>query len=1168
MSNQRKLFHPFALALLAMAIGLAFPIPSSAQEEFHSGLRDASSVKEPGPRERVEQVDLHSGNLMVRHTDLQWKGNGGLDLVVTRHYDLQNASAGLQRAYNSSFRWAALGPGWTMMVAPRWVERKYRDTTGWNTPIVTDLTRLCNGTIRHNSVPSTAPALELPDGRKEVLIFVSPGRAVSRGNWQATCSANRITVNSPDGTTYDMGDIGTVWTGQDGTPVIVGLTFVLPAIKATDPQGNYLEFQYRKVGASSPLSGLNPSAIQASDGRAVTFTYDETSRKLLSMQDNADRSWSYAHDGTGIGTSMLVSATLPGDQTWRYSYHPGVVVSREEANAVSTKLQTLTYPEGGSISFEVEPFWAKTWKFGEEVKGERIKRRTLSTGESWSYGYTRGTAGQYDTTVERGPGGVFSYKFMGFGHTVASASTSFSDTLWRISSLIEKTDAHGNRESYVYTPREIYDSEIGQTGPELVRDRKIWAPDLAQRTIVRDSATYTTKFSNFDGYGNAGTVAETGPSGETRTTTRTFHNDTARWIIGQLEEETSAGVSTAQTFDTFGNVLSLDKNGIVTNHTYDSQGNISTTTFPRGLVHTYSNYKRGVAQNEAQPEGVLISRIVDDEGNITSETNGEGRTTLYGHDAAGRVTSIAYPAGKLITVSYSPNSKVLTRGGLTEETTYDGFGRAASVSLGGIAHTYRYDALSRKTFASDAGSATGTTYQYDTLNRVTLATRADNTSERTVYSGVTKTVYDERNHATAYTYRAYGEPGEQHLMSITAPEVGASVAIARDARNLITSVTQGGLTRDYAYNASHQLISVTNPETGITTYGRDAANNMTSRSVGTSGTTTYAYDGQNRLTNAVYPGATPSVTKAYSKTHKLKEVTSSAASHTYAYDTNDNLHSETIAVDGHAFVTGYGYNDIDQLASITYPVSGRVVDFAPDVLGRPTKAGSFVNSVAYWPSGMFKQIAYGNGTVTSYEQHPRLWPSSFVTQRGSTAFMNSKYTYDGVGNLTSIADSVDSSHSRTMAFDKINRLTSISGPWGNGSIAYNGTGNITSQVLGGEGLYYNYDGANRLVSVSGSRGTTFSYDAHGNVTAGSGRTFSYDGAPNLRCANCANGPLKTEYTYDGLNQRVAVRKSGTTTYEIYGSHGNQLLAYTPGSPSKLVEYIYLGSKRIAQRVGF
>lgn len=1172
MSHPSRCNPMFSKSALSLAIALAFPLHAGAAEEFDSGMRNADVIKGQPPRERVEQIDTHTGNLLVRHVDLSWKGNGGMDLVVHRNYDLRGASAGLVRAYSSSYRWAPLGPGWTMLVAPRWVEHQPQHSD--NTPIVSDLTRLCNGTISPgNTVPDIGAAIELPDGSKEALVFVAPGRAISRGNWKATCSANRVTVNAPDGTTYDMGDISTAWRGQDGPPPMFQLTYVLNALKATDPRGNWLSFEYRRVGAVSPLSGYAPTRISASDGRQVDLTYDETTRRLLTMQDNVGRSWTYTQSNTGdLPTTVLASVTLPGQQTWSYTYAPGVMTGPDEAsNATSTKLQTLTYPEGGVVSFEVEPFIHEWHLPGAlepiKVKGERIRRRSISSGESWSYQYVHGGVGQYDTTVETGPGGVFTYKYMGAGHTVSPDHGIYVDNAWRLGQLMEKSDGQGNSETYTWAPREILNTTMRVFGPELVWDSKIWAADLTQRTIVRDGATYTTRYSNYDTYGNVGTIVETGPSGESRTTTNTYYIDTAKWIVNQFKDETRPGSTTTRSFDAYGDLVSINYNGVVTSHTYDAQGNIASTAFPRNLVHTFTNYKRGIAQSESQPEGITITRVVSDAGNITSETNGEGRTATYTHDAAGRVTVIGHPVGTSTTVSYGPNSKVITRGALTESSQYDEFGRVASVTLGGITHTYRYDALGRKVFASDADSSNGAGYEYDTINRMVRLTHSDGTSERTVYSGPNRTVYDERNNPTTYNYRSYGEPAEQHLMAITAPESAASVSIARDTRNLITSVTQGGVTRSYTYDASHRLTGVSSPETGTTTYGRDAAGNMTTRSVGSSGTTTYTYDGQNRLAGVVYPGTTPAVTKTYSKTHKIKAVSSSAASHTYVYDGNDNLTSETVTVDGIGFTTGYGYNGNDQLSSITYPISGRVVNYAPDVLGRPTVVGAYVSSIAYWPSGMVRQIAYGNGTVSSYAQHTRLWPASFTTQKGATAYMSSAYTYDGAGNLTSIADAVDSSNSRAMGFDKINRLTSISGPWGAGSITYSGNGNVTSQVLGAHSLYYNYNSGNRLDSVSGARVTSYTYDAYGNIASGSGSTYTYDGVPNLRCVNCSNSSLKIEYTYDGLNQRVAVAKGGAKTYEIYGSHGNQLLAYTPGASAKLVEYIYLGGKRIAQRVG-
>lgn len=340
---------------------------------------------------------------------------------------------------------------------------------------------------------------------------------------------------------------------------------------------------------------------------------------------------------------------------------------------------------------------------------------------------------------------------------------------------------------------------------------------------------------------------------------------------------------------------------------------------------------------------------------------------------------------------------------------------------------------------------------------------------------------------------------------------------------------------------------------------------MTSRKVGSSGTTTYAYDEQNRIVSITYPGITSSINNTYTKRHRLLTSSTTNSSRSFSYDANNNVISESIAIDGINFKTDYSYNDNDQLTAIIYPHSGRVVNYEPDVLGRPTKVSDFVNSVAYWPSGQVSQINYANGTVTNYNQNSRLLPSTLSTRNSAgSLYINSNYSYDGAGNLVAISDSIDGNYNRTLGYDDINRLTSISGPWGTGTIAYNGVGNITKQALGNFNLNYSYDNQNRLTSVSGSRAMSFSYDAYGNITSDSSRTYTYDEASNLRCVICDNPSTKIEYGYDNANQRILTTKRDTKTYEIYGSHGNLLIELNSGGSIGLIEYIYLGGRRIAQ----
>jgi YD repeat-containing protein len=564
---------------------------------------------------------------------------------------------------------------------------------------------------------------------------------------------------------------------------------------------------------------------------------------------------------------------------------------------------------------------------------------------------------------------------------------------------------------------------------------------------------------------------------------------------------------------------------------------------------------------------VNITRVVDNRGFITSETNGELKTTAYGHDPLGRVTSIDRPSGNDVTIAYTgatKSTKTTTRGSLIQTVSYDALWRPTIVVRGGITTTYQYDAYGRVIFESSPNDSIGTSTEFDALGRVFKVTHPDSNYRSFTYGAGSVTERDERANLTTRSYRAYGDPGDALLMSIAAPEAAANVSIARDPNGLVRSVTQAGQTRNLEYDARNYLLSETHPETGTTTFERDNAGNMTARTIG-GVRTEFAYDGLNRLTTTNFPDTTPDITQTWSKTSRLKTVTSADASRLLDYDNNDNLTSESLTVGATALAATYGYDANDQLATITYPVSGRVVNYAPNALGRPTQVSGYATAVTYWPSGQLRQIDYANGTVSTYEQNTRLWPSTFSTRRGSFYSISSSYGYDGAGNMTSIVDAVDGTMNRTLGYDNIHRLTSASGSWGSGTIGYDGAGNLASQSLGSFNLSYAYDAQNRLASVSGSRSASYGYDAYGDITSAGAATYNYDAVPNMRCANCSAGN-RADYSYDGLRNRVKVVQSGVTSYEFHAANGDLLVEYTPAQANRLTEYIYLGGKRIAQRV--
>ena len=1124
-----------AAAMMRWAVGLVLVLPVGAAQ-CQEVIPDF--YKEPGLSSNrsyinqsfSEHIDPFTGALQLHYVDIHLPGNGGFDLSVSRSYN----SASIDEVNPAAFDSQA-GLGWSIHFG-----RVLNRTS----------TLPCSQSAFGPDTLNN-PVVELPDGSTQLLVFSGSASPLmyTTQRWKADCAPAGIglIVYSPDGTRYDMTQQVTVGSGT-------GTRYAWYTTKITDRNGNNATIAY--TASATPKI----STVTTNDLRTINFLYNTNG--FVSSISTSGYSYSYNYQAvSGVaGSYFLSSVTRPGGTTWQYQYNP--VLSGVPG---SYALKQVVYPENGYINYGYGSN-SGDYVYFDSVSNAAsrstvVKTKSTSDGGNWTFSYTPGSPGTYDTTTVSAPSGTTTYRHLGPNYAS-------SGSLWQVGLLMHKQIGSVQTETYGWTSQTISSQQYKRPGAWRTTrlDSSTNAPVLASRSMTRDGQAHSTTFSSFDAYGNPGTVTEAGPNGGNRTTTLSYFISTAKWIIRQVQNQTvSGGVAISRSLDSNGNLLSITRDGVATSYLYDSQGNVSQATFPRNLVHTYPSYKRGIALTENQPEGVSIARQVSDAGNVTSETNGEVKTTSYGFDGLNRVTSIGYPQGNAVGIGYTATSKTATRGSLTETTTYDGFGRPLSITLGGITRTYGYDSIGRRTFVSNPGSGVGTGFQYDILDRLVGVTNVDGTSQAITYGAGTKSVRNERNYWTTYTYRAYGNPDQPLVMWITAPDSTANVTLGRNGKDLVTSIGQGGFARLYDYDSRGYLTSVVNPETGTTAYGRDAAGNMTSRAVGSSGATIYGYDGQNRLTTVTYPWSTPPVNKTYSRTHKLKSVVSSVASRTYGYDNNDNLASEAVGIDGLSSSVIYAYNGNDQLSAITYPRSNRVVSYSPDVLGRPTEVSGFVTGISYWPSGQINQITYANGTTSAYGQNSRLWPASFLTGKGGTSYLGSNYGYDGVGNLISVSDGVDGSYNRTLGYDALDRVSSASGPWGSGTLSYDGSGNLRSQVLGSTSLTYSYDGtSNLLAAVSGSRTASYSYDSYGDIVAAGGKSYGYDGAPNMTCANCNDPATAVQYQYDGLNQRVSTLRGGAMTYEFYGSNGNLLVEHTPGQSNRLVEYIYLGGKRIAQ----
>ncbi len=207
-----------------------------------------------------------------------------------------------------------------------------------------------------------------------------------------------------------------------------------------------------------------------------------------------------------------------------------------------------------------------------------------------------------------------------------------------------------------------------------------------------------------------------------------------------------------------------------------------------------------------------------------------------------------------------------------------------------------------------------------------------------------------------------------------------------------------------------------------------------------------------------------------------------------------------------------------------------------------------VKNVAYHPSGQVKSMTYGDSqsTATTVTFDDRARAKNVSAGAGSTV-TGLAYAYDGVDNVTSFGNDAVRGSSRTMTYDKLDRLLTTTAPslWGTAVYDYDALGNRILKSVGSYTSSYTYDSSNRLASA------TINTDVIAPMT------FTWD-APG-RLASSSDG---TTYFYDGRGHRIEKVGPSQTTLYHYDPAGRVLAESTLPLGTKLRDFVYLGNKLI------
>jgi RHS repeat-associated protein len=577
-------------------------------------------------------------------------------------------------------------------------------------------------------------------------------------------------------------------------------------------------------------------------------------------------------------------------------------------------------------------------------------------------------------------------------------------------------------------------------------------------------------------------------------------------------------------YDGSRNITSItDGLGRGTTISYNQFGQRETVTDANTQVRAFNYGASHRLTSVTQNGNTLLTIVPDAVGRIGSATNANGYTLSYTYDGLNRPVRVTYPDG-----SYTENQwgcchldGQRDRAGNFSWFTYDAVNRLMlSFDARNRMTEYVYDPAGNLTKLIDPNRNT-TQWEYDRRNRVSKKIYADASSYLYDYDGVGNLLHqtDARGVVTTYGYDVVN-----NLTSISAPGL-TTISFTYDSLNRSTQMTDGTGTTLFGYDLASELTTVDGPlANDLINLSYDALGRLAGRSVNNAGVASLVYDDYGRPQTATNPLGT----------------------FTYNYpDPVSTLLSSITATSGPNINFSYLDAAHDQrLGEIWHKDSGNQTiskfDYEYDVLGQ----------IARWT-----QQTDANSPQHYDFDYDRVSQLKAATLRDVSDAMLKGYSYDYdlAGNRTT--EVIDTSLSGEIP-NNLNQLTARQG--GTGMLPIRGTTNEPAWVFV-NGTYApsrpdnSFEGRTAvtpgdnpvtveaidengntttnqyIVTVTGSGSKAFTYDANGNLTTDGTRRFEWDPMNRLTAVNA--GPHRSEFTYNGLSQRVKIveKENGNIT---------------------------------------
>ncbi|WP_164710174.1 RHS repeat-associated core domain-containing protein [Euzebya pacifica] len=740
------------------------------------GIKDQYGLESFTLSERRDaHVNLASGNLTVRETDVDLVGVAGHDARVVRQYDSRfdtrtHAAGGTFGPWwNAGWNWQVLpsdgvrleagesGDRW-LVAGAQWHFPYNSVSGGWDSPEGSDLAlhQLGSGEFLLTFVRSGEVWTFSAGGILDTMVdrhgnAITMGYATSGYDRPTTMTDSRGQTTSFDYSSNTWNEDLTGYTDPAGRSYGFTYTGDAEIETFTDPDGNVTTYTYD--------NDHNLTGIEDAEGNHTLFDYDTDGRvvELVRVDDPVGMTgptWLFDYS-----TAWETVVTDPNGHDTTYAFDRQGRITEVE-DALGRDRQTSWTASASVASFSDLDGNATINTYSTDAR-YNLESVELPTGAQTAFAYTD-TDNPYAPSAVTSPQGnttSIDYDSLGRPVTITDPTTACSGAActqtisYNADGTIDSvTDPNGNVTDYTYNsdgeliridhpaPRAdvslTYDS-IGR--PVTVTDGNgittTYGYDRHDRVVSVDHPTDPDLTYTYDDVGN-----RTGRTDATGTTTTTY--DDIYRIIG----ETSPGsVTTSYAYDDAGNLTSLTDLAGTVSYTYNDANEVVSVTEPGSVTTTISYTTNGQPDQTSLPNGWTIDRDYDTSGRLVGVTAGDGtavevdRSYDY-HDGTGDTALV--------------HAETDGVAGQTFYYTYDQLERLDGMyTSSATVHHYSYDPAGNRLTHNDGGSTT--IFSYNAANQLTNAggvtVSHDGQGNLTATSAGDAYTYDEANRPVSIT---------------------------------------------------------------------------------------------------------------------------------------------------------------------------------------------------------------------------------------------------------------------------------------------------------------------------------------------------------------------------------------------------------------------------------